>query len=198
MKRWAWWREDRLPWMARSGIAIALLFIIVAGASAQAAPSQQSSPQTAPPPLPAGDPVVGKEYFTAVRPFQNGGPPCMACHSIAGIGALGGGALGPDLTRAYSLYGETGLATVLSTIPFPTMNPIFGTAHPLTPEEQAHLRAFLQQASVAERAPETIGLLVLFAIAGTAVIVGGAHLAWRRRLDSVRRPMVAMRRGLRG
>ncbi len=198
MKRCAWWGQIRFPRLAMYGAATGLVVFMLVSAVAQAAPPQQSSPDKTSAPLPAGDPAVGKEYFTAVRPFQNGGPPCMACHSIAGIGALGGGALGPDLTRAYSLYGETGLATVLSTIPFPTMNPIFGTAHPLTPEEQAHLRAFLQQASVAERAPEVVGQLVLFAAAGTAVIVGIAHLAWRRRLDSVRCPMVATRRALRG
>ena len=38
-----------------------------------------------------GNPQSGKELFTGVTRFANGGPPCMACHSVGGIGALGGG-----------------------------------------------------------------------------------------------------------
>ena len=42
-----------------------------------------------------GNAETGKDLFTGVVRFQNGGPPCMACHSTGGIGALGGGSLGP-------------------------------------------------------------------------------------------------------
>src|SRR6476646_10160995 len=48
--------------------------------------------------LSKGNADTGKELFTGVARFQNGGPPCMACHSTGGLGALGGGQLGPDLT----------------------------------------------------------------------------------------------------
>ena len=124
------------------------------------------------------------------RRLERGGPPCMACHSIAGIGALGGGALGPDLTLALSKYGgDAGLASVLAAIPFPTMSPIFGR-RPLTGEEQAHLRAFIGQAAVVERSPAAVGQLTVLAIAGAAVLAGIVHLSWRRRLAGVRRRMV--------
>lgn len=71
--------------------------------------TQSGSPAPAAPAaaaLPAGDPALGKEFFTGGQRLQNGGPPCMGCHSVAGIGALGGGTLGPDLTPAISKYGE--------------------------------------------------------------------------------------------
>ncbi len=141
-------------------------------------------------PLVAGNPATGKELFMGTRRLQGGGPPCMACHSIAGIGALGGGALGPDLTLALSKYGgDAGLASVLAAIPFPTMSPIFGR-RPLTVEEQAHLRAFMAQAPVIERSPAAVGQLTVLAMAGAVVLAGIVHLSWRRRLTGVRRPMV--------
>lgn len=144
---------------------------------------------TAPKELPAGDPARGKELFTGTRTLENGGPPCMACHSIAGIGALGGGALGPDLTAAASKYGPSGLASVLASIPFPTMAPIFGR-RPLRPDEQANLRAFIQSAAVTERASGTITELAVFATLGAVVLFGAAHYRWRTRLGGVRARLV--------
>jgi hypothetical protein len=144
-------------------------------------------------PLPAGDPVTGKALFTGAVRLQNGGPPCMACHSIAGIGALGGGALGPDLTPAHTKYGDAGLAAVLGNIPFPTMRPIFA-GRPLTPGEQADLRAFLGQ-PVAARASRAVVQLTLLGAIGAIVLLVPVQLAWRRRLTAVRRPLLARARG---
>lgn len=92
-----------------------------------------------------GDPAAGELLFTGRQPLTNGGPPCLTCHSISGTGALGGGALGPDLTHVAQRYGgATGLTAVLTTIAFPTMIGPF-TGHALTPVEVANLVAFLQQ-----------------------------------------------------
>lgn len=170
---------------AETEAVVAFLQAVDAGTLAQPVPAQQVA--TAP-----GDPAIGKEYFSGVRRFQNGGPPCMACHSLAGLGALGGGALGPDLTTAWTRFGATGLASVLATTPYPTMNPIFGP-RPLTPEEQAHLLAFLEQATVAERSPEALGQLALLSVVGAAALFGLAAIWWRRRLVAVRRPLLSRR-----
>lgn len=143
--------------------------------------------------LAAGNPALGKELFTGSRRFQNGGPSCMACHSIGGIGALGGGALGPDLTQAAAKFGDAGLASVLASLPFPTMSPIFAR-RPLAPVEQANLRAFIQQAALTERSPETVGRLTGLAVVGAVVLLGLVHVSWRRRLTGVRRPMVEAQR----
>ncbi len=145
--------------------------------------------QAAAQPLPAGDPAVGKELFTGIIRFQNGGAPCMACHSIAGIGALGGGALGPDLTPAFNKYTDGGLATFLATMPLPTMNAVW-SARPLTPEEQANVRAFLRQASVAGRPIQALGRLATLAAGGTVLLFLVAQVYWRRRLKTVRRSML--------
>jgi mono/diheme cytochrome c family protein len=139
-------------------------------------------------PLPPGDAAAGRELFTGARPLANGGPACIACHSIAGLGALGGGALGPDLTTAAAKFG-TGLASVLAAVPFPTMMPIFGR-RPLTPDEQAHLQAFIAGAAVTERAPDALGRLALLAVIGSGVVFGIVHLRWRHRLGGVRARMV--------
>ena len=164
-----------------------LAYIDARSSASQAAPA----PAVAQPPL-VGDPVIGEQYFTGTRSFANGGPPCMACHSFAGLGALGGGALGPDLTGAYGKFGESGLASILASIPYPTMNPIF-SSRPLTAEEQAHLVAFLKTA-LPERSSEAVGQLVTLAGLAAALLLGLAELLWARRLPAVRRPMVAGQR----
>ncbi len=138
---------------------------------------------------PTGDPLAGRALFTGVARFQNVTPGCISCHTVTGIGALGGGTMGPDLTRAINKYGgETGLASVLATPPFPTMKPIFGN-HPLTPEEQANLIAFLKTTANQQPA-STNGRLILIAFVVFAVLIGIAQLVWRGRLGGVRRPMV--------
>jgi len=149
-----------------------------------------SQPLQAPvPALPLGNSIIGKNLFMGIVRFQNGGPPCMACHSITGIGALGGGTLGPDLTPAYTKFGENGIASILVTFPFPTMSPIF-SKYPLTPEEQADLRVFLQAASVTKRPTQAIGQLTLLAAVGMVVLLALAHLLWRHRLSGVRHSLL--------
>lgn len=144
-------------------------------------------------PLPEGDAVTGRGLFTGAIRFQNGGPPCMACHSIAGIGALGGGALGPDLTGAYTKLRDAGFAAILTNMPFPTMRPIF-VARPLTPEEQANLLAFFRQ-TVPERTRPAVARLTLLALAGVMVLLLPMHFLWKGRLSEVRRPMAGRTHG---
>jgi mono/diheme cytochrome c family protein len=172
-------------------VASLIAYLDTQAGAAQATPAQQATPvataSAAAPP--AGDPAIGRNLFTGVTRFQNGGPPCMSCHNIVGIGALGGGALGPDLTPAYQKYGAAGIASILAGPPFPTMKPIF-SAHPLTASEQANLQAFLQQASTTERPPSEIGELAVLAGVTTLVLLGLANLIWGRRLRGVRRPLV--------
>lgn len=140
--------------------------------------------------LPAGDAAHGRALFTGASQLANGGPPCMSCHSIAGLGALGGGALGPDLTGAYATYGgDSGLAAFLESMPTVTMNAVWA-GQPLSSGERDDLRAFLQEASVAQRPPEAVWLLVGLSVVGLALMLGLAQLIWRKRLVSVRRAMV--------
>lgn len=138
--------------------------------------------------LMVGDPLTGKSLFTGAIRFQNRGPPCMACHNIGGISALGGGLLGPDLTETFSKFGDAGVSSLLETLPFPTMKPIYDD-RPLTPEEQTHLKAFLQTVVERQLTQDTaeFGLL---AVVGLAVAILLVQVVWWRRLWAVRRPMV--------
>jgi mono/diheme cytochrome c family protein len=179
-----------MPNMALApGDVAALLAYFTATDKGQAAPAAQP----AAPALPAGDAALGQALFTGPARFQNGGPPCLTCHTIAGTGALGGGTLGPDLTSAFNKYGEAGMATFLSTVPLPTMNAVW-TAHPFTPQEAANLAAFLKQASAGSPPADAGGILAGAAVVGAAALVVGAQLYWRRRLIAVRRPLVARSR----
>ena len=49
----------------------------------------------------SGNDEAGKKLFTGETSFANGGPACMSCHN-AGVGTLGGGSLGPDLTKVWA------------------------------------------------------------------------------------------------
>ena len=139
--------------------------------------------------LPTGDATRGKALFVGDTGFENGGPHCMSCHSIAGIGALGGGSLGPDLTaNGYTKYGE-GLAAFLGAPPTVTMNAVW-KGQPLTLQEQADLFAFMKNASVSGREPAALLQIALFAIVGAAALIALAQFYWGKRLKGVRRPMI--------
>lgn len=139
----------------------------------------------------SGDADRGKDLFRGTERLDNGGPPCMACHSAGGLGALGGGVLAPDLSGypTSAILPEDGSSGVLSTLPFPTMQPVFED-RPITPDEQADVAAFLREAGVAERASGAAIILFGLAAAAAIVLFALAGLLWRQRLHGVRKPMV--------
>ncbi len=164
----------------------AVLAYIAAQSGGAAAPAG-GAPAVA---LPPGDAANGRELFVGGVRLKNGGPPCMSCHSISGIGALGGGTLGPDLTEAYSKYGgDAGLASFLTNVPTPTMSAVW-TKHPLLPQEIADLSGFIKEGAVAQRSPDAIGKLLLLAGVALVVLIVIAGIYWRRRLLGVRIPLV--------
>jgi ubiquinol-cytochrome c reductase cytochrome c subunit len=129
----------------------------------------QEAPAT---PRTQGDPALGRALYLGQKPLQNGGAPCQACHTVAGVGFLGGGSLGKDLTEAAKrLGGEGGLSAILKN---PTAWPVMREAYkdkPLTEAEAAALAAFLVQVSKEAPRPPSLYLgrflaagLVLFAL----------------------------------
>jgi len=161
------------------------------GYKATTAPAPQPAPAPAPAPAPQGDVERGKHLFTGAERLSAGGPACLSCHSIAGVGALGGGALGPDLTGAYAKYGGAqGLTSALEAMTFPTMAPIFA-GRPLTAGERADLVAFLAAAPTKERTAGAAGKLIVLAVGLAVLIVLAALAIWRRRLTGVRKPLVS-------
>jgi cytochrome c2 len=171
-----------------SGDVDAVLVYIAQQSGGAAASTQRAAvPAVA---MPPGDAAVGRELFVGGAKFHNGGPPCMSCHSISGIGALGGGTLGPDLTDAYRKYGgDAGLASFLTSVPTPTMNAVW-SRQPLTPQEIADLTGFIKEASVAQRPLSAIGRLALLGLLALIVIIAIGAFYWRKRLRGVRIPLV--------
>lgn len=177
--------------LGASDVSAILAYLATAAPSA-AAPAAAPTAAAASAPAVRGDPKIGKALFTGVARFQKGGPPCMACHSVGGIGALGGGQLGPDLTEVVTRLGGTaGVDAFLAGTPTPTMNAVW-SKRPLTPTERANVVAFLGQARVTQRPVQAIWQLAALAVLGLAVGLAVAAWRWRQRLRfGVRRPMVA-------
>ena len=165
---------------------IAYLESTASGAAAVPATEAASAPAV------KGNPEIGKDLFTGVLRYQNGGPPCMACHSTGGIGVLGGGQLGPDLTTVATRFG--GVAAVdafIAGTPTPTMKAVWAQ-HPLTTEERANVVTFLAQAGLSQRPAEAIWQLAGLTVLGVIVLLAIAGFRWRNRLKfGVRRPMMA-------
>ena len=184
----------RLFVLAVSGLLVLAYVELVGVAAAPGAPT------------PTGNVATGHALFTGATPLHNSGPACIACHTVAGVGALGGGSVGPDLTAVFTRYGQAGLAAALANPPFPAMQPLFRD-HPLTPAEQADLIAYFQQAAgqhPASLQPAPTGLtynrrslptveIAFLAVIGAAVLLLAANVIWRDRLTGVRRPLVERR-----
>lgn len=141
-----------------------------------------------------GNPQTGKDLFTGAKSLAAGGTACVACHDTAGLGAPGGGLLGPDLTQAVQRYGgEAGLRATLGVIAFPSMVPVYQN-RALTPQEQADLTAFLAQ--TAAQAPPSRGLrhLAVYALAfGVMDVFLVGLYVWHRRLPRVARQPLTRR-----
>ncbi len=135
----------------------------------------------------------GKALFLGQKTFANGGPACITCHKNTEIGGLGGGTLGPDLTKVFSRYGgKRGLNSVLLSVPFPTMQGIF-LKQTLEKEEIVHLNAYFESTNHLEEEPVNF----LFIVKGIGIGFLGfvisyiiIHLIWRKRLTGVRIPLV--------
>lgn len=134
-----------------------------------------------------GSAAQGRLLFTGQARLAQGGTACIACHSVAGSAALGGGALGPDLTQVHTRYGgNAGLAAALAGLPFPSMQSIFANK-PLTPDEQADLLAFFAAADQGQ-APRPLSNLLIALGAGfglAAVLFLGMAFFWPRQRLSV-------------
>jgi mono/diheme cytochrome c family protein len=138
------------------------------------------------------DRAAGREIFTGNRQLANGGAACIACHSMYDLNALGGGHLGPDLTRVYErLNGRKALSAWLTAPATETMQPIF-KGHPLEAEEVHALAAYFEdsaQYSPADSAVTRISFL-LSGLVLAAAIVFLFDAIWKGRFRSVRRPLV--------
>lgn len=153
-------------------------------------------------PLPDAQPVAdaqtigaGQQLFMGDRRLARGGAACISCHTVRGIGGLGGGRLGPDLTRSFErLGGGKGISAWLGATPTPVMAAAY-KRNPLTPEEIAAVSSFLQQAGNAGAAGNRDGRLKFIALAVGCTLLGFVAIGgtWRRRLRSIREHLVSRR-----
>jgi mono/diheme cytochrome c family protein len=143
-------------------------------------------------PFTARDIANGAAIFHGTRRLANGGPSCLACHSMERLSALGGGKLGPDLTKVYErMQGRKNLASWLQAPATQTMRPLFVNNN-LTNDEIVALVAFLEQAAKQPPQRQQTSTLSFFfmGLGGAVFAFIGADTIWRRRFRGVRKPMV--------
>ena len=141
-------------------------------------------------PLGPADVAAGKNIFMGRQSLTAGGSACYSCHSVEGIGSLGGGALGPDLTKVFErLGGRKGLTAWLGAPATPTMQAAFGT-HPLEQGEIESLVAYFQAQAQFAETPKPRQLFLGLGLAGACFALWGLNTLWKKRLGGVRRAMV--------
>jgi cytochrome c2 len=143
-------------------------------------------------PFTARDIANGQRIFKGNQRLANGGAACISCHSVDGLSTLGGGKLGPDLTKVFErMNGRKNLASWLMAPATPTMRPLFVNSS-LTNDEIVALVAYLE--SSARKPPSTgdTSTLSFFFLGLGGAVFGfiGVDTVWRKRFRAVRKPMV--------
>ena len=143
-----------------------------------------------------GDVDGGYQLFTGRAALGGGGTACISCHNVNGVGWLGGGTLGPDLTAVNAKYKDPELISILQNPNFPTMKTVFG-ARPLNDEEIVKLFAYFQNvkltAPVVPATAPAIRIEPWFVALGFAALVIALALMngiWKNRLRGVREELV--------
>jgi hypothetical protein len=161
-------------------------------AESQLPRSQFAGLQISDRPLTPQDIATGKLIFVGQQPLSGGAPACISCHSIRGLTLLGGGRLGPDLTRVYErLQGSKGLASWLSAPASPTMTPVFKD-HAMQPEEILSLVALFEDSARKGGEADTTSVLNFFLLGLGGMVLGlvSLDLVWKKRFRGVRWSLV--------
>ncbi len=138
------------------------------------------------------DRIAGREIFTGVCPLKNGGTACNSCHNMYDLSGLGGGHLGPDLTRVYErLKGRKSLGAWLMAPATATMQPVF-KSHPLEAEEIHALTAYFEAGAKHSEVETSVNRVafLLMGLALAAAVVFLFDIIWKGRFYAVRRPLV--------
>jgi mono/diheme cytochrome c family protein len=154
--------------------------------------SQFAGMQISDRPFTSYDITQGRAFFLGERGLVNAGPACISCHTVKGNGALGGGRLGPDLTRVYErLQGRKNMAAWLFAPATPTMSSVF-KQHGLKPEEILPLVAFFEDSARRGGQDDSAARLNFFllGLGGAALGLVVMDAAWKHRFRSVRRTLV--------
>lgn len=170
----------------------AQLLLDLLEAESKLAKSQFAGLQISTAPFTPQEVAEGRAFFTGEKKFAAGAPSCTSCHTMRGLSGLGGGRLGPDLTRVYErLQGRKALAQWLVAPASPTMQPVFKKSA-LKPEEIMPLVAYLESAAKQGGADDSASLLNFFLLGVGGMVLGlvSFDALWKRRFRAVRRPLV--------
>lgn len=157
--------------------------------------SQFAGSQISDRPLTEQDVARGRQIFLGTQPLTSRGASCMSCHTVKGLGGLGGGRLGPDLTLVYErLQGRKGLGAWMMSPASPIMGPVFKTK-PLQPEEILALVAFFEDSARQGGQDNSAAPLSFFLLGLGLMVIGMVSLdaIWKDRLGGVRRALVNQR-----
>lgn len=146
-------------------------------------------------PFTAADIARGLAIFSGSQALKNGGPACYSCHSVSGLGGLGGGRLDPlrgDLNLVYErLQGRTVLSSWLMAPATPTMKSVFKDTAMEADEIHALVALFEDRAQAGKPGQSQARLtFALLGTGGAALVLMLFDLIWRGRFLAVRRPLV--------
>ncbi|GMR04630.1 MAG: hypothetical protein BMS9Abin23_0531 [Thermodesulfobacteriota bacterium] len=156
------------------GVLLALALFLISGMVPMSSATAQDT----------GDAAIGERLYTGQQRLTNGGPPCITCHNVS-YGALGGGTLGPDLTKVYANPAKNPLVSTawINNFGSPVMGPIFN-ARPITEEEVANIRAFFSQQSEGAVRSAPTGTFVIVGLGGFIGILIVFNIIWSGRYRS--------------
>lgn len=124
--------------------------------------------------------IVGKELFIGSKSFTNGGPSCISCHRAEGTG----GTMGPDLTDAFTKFGENALVSACEQTNFKVMKAAYKD-HPVTRQEALHLTRYFGSIKGAKK--DTVDPPInVIGYGGAAVFLLGLTFMYKRRKGSAR------------
>ena len=113
----------------------------------------------------AEDVQKGQNLFSGKTRFSNGGASCISCHNVTNDELISGGLMAKDLTNAYARMGEAGVASIISSPPFPVMVTAY-KKNPLDSIETSQLTAFLKHADEVSDEQEVRSGASLFILGG--------------------------------
>jgi mono/diheme cytochrome c family protein len=171
--------------------AQAILDLIVAESALEK--SQFAGVQISERPFTRKDVQRGREIFLGMRRLTEGGPACVSCHSVKGIGVLAGGGLAPELSAVYErLSGRKGLATWLSAPATTTMQSVYENQPMDATADILPLLAYF--ADLAQDPPESSQastlIFILLGLAGAAATLMIFDVLWKGRFRGVRKALV--------
>lgn len=162
--------------------------LLSGGAKDRVAAEQQRAAMAMAAKMEPGSPARGKALFLGRSRLAKGGPPCMACHQVNGLG----GSMGVDLTGVHSRMGQTALVSAIEGANFNMMRAAYAN-RPITTQEAIHLAAWLAEpeapSSTAMTFPPApvIGAAAAFMSAAFLVMM---TMIYRRRGSGVRARLV--------